>query len=251
MAEGRKQLGLIGRPLSHSFSKSFFTDKFRSLGLTNYHYELYELETIEEFLPLVKHTPDLIGINVTIPYKKEVMGFLDEISAEAKAIGAVNVIKIDGNKLYGFNTDYYGFKTSLLNWLPNNWHGKALILGTGGASLAVIAALTKSEIPYHVVSRNSGTDLLTYDQVKALDLLATHRLVLNTTPLGMQPQVNTAPDLDYHKIGSKHYLFDLVYNPASTTFMRNGAAMGAKVKNGLEMLELQAEKAWDIWTSNQ
>ncbi len=248
MAEPNKQLGLIGNPLSHSFSKSYFTKKFRELELTNYHYELYELETIEEFLPLVRNTPDLMGINVTIPYKKEVMSFLDEISAEAEAIGAVNVIKIDGHKLSGFNTDYYGFKTSLLNWLPESWQGKALVLGTGGASLAVIAALTDSEIPFQVVSRNSGPDLLTYDQVKVLDLLATHKLVLNTTPLGMQPQIKTAPDLDYHKIGPRHFLFDLVYNPALTTFMSNGLSMGAMVKNGIEMLELQAEKAWDIWT---
>jgi shikimate dehydrogenase len=248
MAEPNKQLGLIGNPLSHSFSKSYFTKKFRELELTNYHYELYELETIEEFLPLVRNTPDLMGINVTIPYKKEVMSFLDEISAEAEAIGAVNVIKIDGHKLSGFNTDYYGFKTSLLNWLPESWQGKALVLGTGGASLAVIAALTDSEIPFQVVSRNSGPDLLTYDQVKVLDLLATHKLVLNTTPLGMQPQIKTAPDLDYRKIGPRHFLFDLVYNPALTTFMSNGLSMGAMVKNGIEMLELQAEKAWDIWT---
>jgi shikimate dehydrogenase len=248
MAEPNKQLGLIGNPLSHSFSKSYFTKKFRELELTNYHYELYELETIEEFLPLVRNTPDLMGINVTIPYKKEVMSFLDEISAEAEAIGAVNVIKIDGHKLSGFNTDYYGFKTSLLNWLPESWQGKALVLGTGGASLAVIAALTDSEIPFQVVSRNSGPDLLTYDQVKVLDLLATHKLVLNTTPLGMQPQIKTAPDLDYHKIGPRHFLFDLVYNPVLTTFMSNGLSMGAMVKNGIEMLELQAEKAWDIWT---
>lgn len=248
MAEPNKQLGLIGNPLSHSFSKSYFTKKFRELELTNYHYELYELETIEEFLPLVRNTPDLMGINVTIPYKKEVMSFLDEISPEAEAIGAVNVIKIDGHKLSGFNTDYYGFKTSLLNWLPESWQGKALVLGTGGASLAVIAALTDSEIPFQVVSRNSGPDLLTYDQVKVLDLLPTHKLVLNTTPLGMQPQIKTAPDLDYHKIGPRHFLFDLVYNPALTTFMSNGLSMGAMVKNGIEMLELQAEKAWDIWT---
>jgi len=248
MAEPNKQLGLIGNPLSHSFSKLYFTKKFRELELTNYHYELYELETIEEFLPLVRNTPDLMGINVTIPYKKEVMSFLDEISPEAEAIGAVNVIKIDGHKLSGFNTDYYGFKTSLLNWLPESWQGKALVLGTGGASLAVIAALTDSEIPFQVVSRNSGPDLLTYDQVKVLDLLATYKLVLNTTPLGMQPQIKTAPDLDYHKIGPRHFLFDLVYNPVLTTFMSNGLSMGAMVKNGIEMLELQAEKAWDIWT---
>ena len=248
MAEGHKQLGLIGRPLSHSFSKSYFTKKFRELGLTNYHYDLFELETIKDILPLVKSTPGLVGLNVTIPYKKKVMSFLDEISAEAKAIGAVNVIRIYKEQLFGFNTDYYGFKTSLLNWLPESWQGKALVLGTGGASLAVIAALTDCEIPFKVVSRNSRPDLLTYDQVKTGDILATHRLVLNTTPLGMQPQVETAPDLDYNKLGPRHFLFDLVYNPASTTFMKRGLSQGAMVKNGLEMLELQAEKAWDIWT---
>ncbi len=248
MADPQKQLGLIGKPLSHSFSKSYFTEKFHKLGLTNYHYDLYELETINEFVPLIRHTPNLIGINVTIPYKKEVMPFLDEISPEAKAIGAVNVIKIVEDKLIGFNSDYFGFKTSLLQWIPSDWQGKALVLGTGGASLAVIAVLSDINIPYQVISRNHGHNLLTYNQLRDHDLLTTYRLVLNTTPLGMLPKIETAPDLDYQKIGSEHFLFDLVYNPASTTFMKYGQSRGAKVKNGLEMLELQAEKAWDIWT---
>ncbi len=248
MADHHKQLGLIGKPLSHSFSKSYFTEKFRKLGITNFQYELYELKTIADFLPLLKSTPGLIGLNVTIPYKKEIMGFLDEISADAEAIGAVNVIKINGNKLTGFNTDYFGFQSSLFDWLPGDWDGNALVLGTGGASLAVTAVLKDRNIAFQSVSRKSGPGLVSYDQVKILDLLATHSLIVNTTPLGMQPQIEVAPDLDYHKIGPQHFLFDLVYNPAATTFMRNGLSKGAMVKNGLEMLELQAEKAWDIWT---
>lgn len=248
MTDNYHRFGLIGKPLSHSFSESYFTEKFRKLGLSNYQYGLYQLETIEELLPLIKKIPDLTGLNVTIPYKKEVLAFLDEISPKSEAIGAVNVIKIDGNKLSGYNTDYYGFKTSLLNWLPESWKGKALVLGTGGASLAVTTALTDSNITFQTVSRNTGTDLITYQQAKDLDILSTHELIINTTPLGMQPDIQTTPDLDYEKIGPNHYLFDLVYNPATTTFMKNGLSKGAKVKNGLEMLELQAEKAWEIWT---
>jgi len=248
MAEGHKQLGLIGKPLSHSFSKSYFTKKFKELELANFHYELYELQTIKDFLPLLKQIPNLLGLNVTIPYKQEVMPFLDEISIEAKAIGAVNVIKIDEGELHGFNSDYFGFKNSLFKWLPQDWEGKALILGTGGASLAVAAVLKDQKIPFQSVSRTNGPDLITYDQLKESNLISHYKLIVNTTPLGMYPKIETAPDLDYHNIGSKHFLFDLVYNPADTTFMKNGISQGAKVKNGIEMLQLQAEKAWDIWT---
>ena len=248
MAEGHKQLGLIGKPLSHSFSKSYFTKKFKELELGNFHYELYELPTIQDLLPLLKRTPNLLGLNVTIPYKQAVLPFLDKISTEAAAIGAVNVIKIDGDQLYGFNSDYFGFKNSLLKWLPHDWEGKALVLGTGGASLAVGAVLKDQKIPFQSVSRTSGPDLVTYNQVKENNLISRYKLIINTTPLGMYPKIETAPDLDYQSISSKHFLFDLVYNPTDTTFMKYGLSMGAKVKNGIEMLQLQAEKAWDIWT---
>lgn len=248
MPEIIKQLGLIGKPLSHSFSKSYFAEKFHRQGISGYDYQLFELQSIDEFLPLIKKWPNLIGLNVTIPYKKAVIPFMDELSNEAKTIGAVNVIKVESGKLSGYNSDYYGFQTSLFNWLPRDWQGKALILGTGGASLAVIAVLRDKNIPFKLVSRYSGSDLITYHQVQTEELIRTHELIINTTPLGMHPNTEAAPDLDYTSIGADHFLFDLVYNPETTRFMHKGLEQGAQVKNGLEMLELQAEKSWEIWT---
>lgn len=248
MADQIKQLGLIGKPLSHSFSKSYFTEKFRTSGITDYSYGLFELNSINELLPLIESNPNLIGINVTIPYKQVVIPFLQEISGEAKTIGAVNVIKIVSGKLTGYNSDYYGFKTSLLNWLPKDWQGKALVLGSGGASLAVIAVLNHCNIPHQVLGRAKANQKMAYYEAKDLDLISTHKLIINTTPLGMQPNIQTAPDLDYQKISKDHYLYDLVYNPETTQFMKLGTRQGCQVKNGLEMLELQAEKSWEIWT---
>lgn len=247
MPENRKELGLIGKTLSHSFSKAYFEQKFSAQEIRDYSYELFELEGIEELLPLIKAHPQLIGLNVTIPYKQDVIPFLQEISPEAEVIGAVNVIKIQEGKLTGFNSDYFGFKTSLLNWLPNGWQGKALILGTGGASLAVMAVLDDCNIPFQRVSRSEGPDVVTYEDVTNLNLISGHKLIINTTPLGMQPNVESAPDLEYQKLNKEHFLYDLVYNPESTRFMQLGESQGASVKNGLEMLELQAEKSWEIW----
>lgn len=248
MSEIVKQLGLIGKPLSHSFSKSYFTKKFDQLGLKDFQYAHYELQSIEELLPLLKREPNLIGLNVTIPYKKEVIPFMDHLSEEATLIGAVNVIKVESGALTGFNSDYYGFRTSLLSWLPENWQGKALILGTGGASLAVVAVLNHLNIPFQLVSRQAGDNRVTYEQAKEMELVTNCKLLINTTPLGMHPKVKALPDLDYQRISTEHFLFDLVYNPETTTFMAKGMGQGAKVKNGLEMLELQAEKSWEIWT---
>jgi shikimate dehydrogenase len=160
------------------------------------------------------------------------------------------VIKLKEGKLYGYNSDYYGFETSLFNWLPQDWQGKALILGTGGASLAVAAVLNDRGVPFQSVSRNGNADKISYQDAKERDLLSTHQLIINTTPLGMQPLVEAAPNLNYDRLGGGYYLFDLIYNPEITTFMQHGQRRGAKVKNGLEMLELQAEKSWEIWTGN-
>lgn len=249
MPDHSKELGLIGKTLSHSFSKAYFEQKFSAHNIQDYSYELFELDGIEELLPLIENHPQLIGLNVTIPYKQEVIPFLQEISPEAKTIGAVNVIKIQKGKLTGFNSDYFGFKTSLLNWLPNGWHGKSLILGTGGASLAVMAVLDDCNISFQRVSRSEGPGIVTYEDVNNLDLVSRHKLIINTTPLGMQPNVESAPDLAYNKLGKEHFLYDLVYNPESTRFMQLGESQGTRVKNGLEMLELQAEKSWEIWIS--
>jgi shikimate dehydrogenase len=243
-----KQLGLIGKSLSHSFSKSYFANKFQQAGITDYRYDHYELKSIDEFLPLINKLPHLIGLNVTIPYKLEVIPLMDELSKEAEAIGAVNVIKVKAGKLTGFNSDYFGFQNSLVNWLPQHWQGKALILGTGGASQAVEAVLKDLQIPFQFVSRSPGADRVTYQQALDLQLIDSHQLIINTTPLGMHPQTDTYPDIDYDRISNEHFLYDLVYNPESTRFMQLGKKQGASIKNGLEMLELQAEKSWEIWT---
>ena len=250
MSDSVKQLGLIGKSLSHSFSKSYFANKFQQQGITGYRYHHYELESIDEFLPLINKVPHLIGLNVTIPYKLEVIPFMDDLSREAEAIGAVNVIKIEAGKLTGFNSDYFGFRTSLLKWLPQHWQGEALILGTGGASQAVEAVLKDQQIPFQFVSRHPGADSVTYEKARDLQLIDTHQLIINTTPLGMHPEIDTSPDIDYGRIGDEHFLYDLVYNPESTRFMQLGKDQGANVKNGLEMLELQAEKSWEIWTGS-
>jgi len=247
MPEAVKELGLIGKTLSHSFSKNYFEKKFREENIAGYSYQLFELPQIDKLSQLLEGHPQLIGLNVTIPYKQEVLPFIQQLSPEAKQIGAVNVIKIHQAKLTGYNSDYFGFKQSLLAWLPVGWDGQALILGTGGASLAVKAVLNDCNIGYQMVSRSAGSDRITYQELERLGLLSTHRLIINTTPLGMQPNVESAPELNYDNIGPQHYLYDLVYNPETTRFMELGSERGAQVKNGLEMLILQAEKSWEIW----
>ena len=248
MPDSVKQLGLIGKSLSHSFSKSYFARKFQRENISGYRYDHYEIGSMDDFLPLLEKVPQLIGLNVTIPYKRAVIPFMDRLSKEAEAIGAVNVIKVDAGKLTGFNSDYFGFQNSLLNWLPSQWQGEALVLGTGGASQAVEAVLTDQSIPFQFVSRQAGAQRVTYQQALDRELVASHKLIINTTPLGMHPKIETQPDLDYQQIGPDHFLYDLVYNPENTRFMQLGRAQGAQVKNGLEMLELQAEKSWEIWT---
>ena len=247
--------GLIGSPLTHSFSKRYFTDKFEREGITESSYDLYEMPTLDALPELLK-TPGLIGLNVTIPFKKEILNQLDELDdASAQRIGAVNTIKIyaDGSTK-GFNTDYYGFRQSLIEWLDR--HGetvkdfKALILGNGGAAKAVQVAFQDLGIHYRMVSRQPATDFLLYDDLTE-DILNEHLLIVNTTPLGTFPKVEGCPSLPYELITKKHYLYDLVYNPAETTFLKNGKAQGASIQNGLKMLELQAEKAWEIWTADE
>jgi shikimate dehydrogenase len=250
--------GLIGYPLSHSFSKKYFTEKFEKENIANSTYELFELQDIQDFPALIaeKRPLGLRGLNVTIPHKQNVIPYLDELDEKATKIGAVNVIKISQNgKLKGYNSDYYGFKTSLLNCMEkhkkndlnqNNLQNyKALVLGNGGAAQAVKVALEDVGIEYLVVSQRKNADTITYDEVE--NLLPTYHLIINTTPLGMYPNVEAAPTLPYSCINSKHYIFDLVYNPLETLLMKKGIENGAKVCNGLEMLHLQAEKAWELW----
>ncbi|SDK70011.1 shikimate dehydrogenase [Catalinimonas alkaloidigena] len=241
-----RKFGLIGYPLTHSFSKKYFTEKFAREGIAEASYELYELPDIERFPALCEAEPTLMGINVTIPHKKAVMPFLDALAPSAQKVGAVNVIRRfpDGRNV-GYNSDYDGFRLSLERFLPDSFAGKALILGTGGASQAVRAVLDDLGLAYHFVSRQATADF-TYKTLTP-EILQAHRLIINTTPLGTWPNVAQAPDLPYEAFTSQHYLFDLVYNPEVTECMHRAKAQGAQTKNGLEMLHLQAEKAWEIW----
>ena len=244
-----KQLGLIGYPLGHSFSKKYYLEKFRNEGIKNIDYDLYPLSTIKEFPSLYLNNPEFYGANVTIPYKQEVMQYLTELSEEAKEIGAVNCIQIrhesDGVRLKGFNTDAYGFEKSLEPLLKPN-HSKALIFGNGGATKAVAYSLKKLGIDFKIVSRTKTEDNLSYEDLTEALILNTP-LLINCTPLGTFPKTEECPALPYHVISSEHLLYDLIYNPEETLFLKKGKERGAAIKNGYEMLVLQAEKNWEIW----
>ena len=246
-----KIYGLVGHPLSHSFSKKYFNDKFATLGIENCTYELFDLQTIEEVDKLKAEKNNLFGFNVTIPYKEKVMPYLDYLDESAEMVGAVNVVKrVNDNKWTGYNSDYYGFKASLEKWLTCG-KVKSLVLGTGGASKAVIAVLKKLDMEYNTVSRNRHAADFTYESLKGNNtLIAEHKLIINTTPLGMHPDLNTFPDIDYPLLFEQHFLYDLVYNPRETKFLNKGKAQGCQIKNGLEMLELQAKKSWEIWNNS-
>lgn len=244
--------GLIGQTLSHSFSKKYFSAKFANEGVTDAAYELFPLETIDRFPELLKNQPNLRGLNVTIPYKQQVIPYLDVLDPAARRIGAVNVIKIaaDGIKT-GYNSDYFGFKTTLENWLPKQYpqempNLRALILGTGGASKAVRVALEDMGIAHTHVSRQRGENAISYGDLTEKSLAANH-LVINTTPLGMYPDTAVFPPLPYEWLTREHLLYDLIYNPEETAFLKRGAAQGAKTFGGLPMLHAQAEKSWEIW----
>lgn len=237
--------GIIGNPLAHSCSPDFFAKKFARLGIDE-RYERFPLAEISEFPDLLRRHPQLKGLNVTIPFKEKVLDFLDEIDPEAAAIGAVNCIKIVDGKTTGFNTDIIGLEQSFEHWLPSFFPEKALILGTGGASKAVAAALTKREISFQFVSRNPLPAGLSYHQLTG-SIISGHKLIINTTPLGMYPQLNTAPALPYEALGTHHFLLDLIYNPVETLFLQYGRKQGTYIKNGEEMLVEQAEASWKIW----
>ncbi len=240
--------GLIGYPLSHSFSKGYFTQKFEKEGITNCFYEAFPLEKIELLLSILKSYPNLKGLNVTIPYKEAVIGYLNQLDEGARAIGAVNCIKIEKGFLLGYNTDAYGFERALQEFLQANQAQpkQALVLGTGGAAKAVFFVLSKLNIRYTVVSRELGKADLTYKMLHSLDEFP---LIINTTPLGMAPNIETFPNIPYHCLSSQHLLYDLVYNPEQTLFLQKGMQQGAATQNGLSMLYYQAEKAWEIWNT--
>ncbi|MBA4850841.1 shikimate dehydrogenase [Emticicia sp. BO119] len=241
--------GLIGYPLGHSFSKKYFTEKFGQMGIADTNaYELFELPDIQALPQLIESQPNLKGLNVTIPHKQAVMPFLDGLDASAEKVGAVNVIKIgEGGKLIGYNSDYYGFKTSLEEFIPANSSLKALVLGNGGAAKAVVAALNDLAIAFKIVSRIKSEGTLGYEDL-AIEI-GNYQLIINSSPVGTYPKSDVCPDIPYEQLTPDHYLYDLVYNPVQTLFLQKGDEQGAKTHNGLKMLHLQAEKAWEIWNS--
>lgn len=263
--------GLIGYPLSHSFSKKYFSEKFEKQQIANTVYELFELQNITEFPKLVREIENLKGLNVTIPYKQQIIPYLDELDEVAARIGAVNVIKVmPDKKLKGYNSDYYGFRQSLINCLFANkithdvtndltiYKQKAIILGNGGAAQAVKVALEDLGIAYQVVSQKANTNNInnklnnevSYESLSSnVELLDKYQIIINTTPLGMYPNTDAMPEIPYQLLNEKHLIFDLVYNPPETLLMQKAIKQGAKVQNGLEMLYLQAEKAWEIWNT--
>ena len=281
-----RKFGLIGYPLGHSFSKQYFTDKFRREKIVDCSYENYPISDIAQIKDIIKSEPELCGLNVTIPYKTKIIDFLDFIAEEAEEIGAVNVIKIkrDKNKtlLYGYNSDYVGVSDSLRGCIEGMWQrhcegdspkqsseiqcfgllhsvrndGKcgfsnslikqALILGTGGASKAVHYTLQKAGVTVQFVSREKSAGVLTYSELTP-KILATTQLIVNSTPLGMFPNIKSLPEINYKCLGSKHILFDLVYNPEITAFLQKGIEQGCTIVTGVKMLVSQAERAWQIW----
>lgn len=241
-----KLFGLIGKNIDYSFSRTHFSEKFKREKL-DYKYENFDLQSIEDF-PHIFESKNISGLNVTIPYKESIIPYLNALDSEAKAIGAVNTIKVSGDKLIGYNTDHYGFKSSLLPHL-NSTHKKAMILGTGGASKAVAYALESLEIEVCFVSRNPKNEqTITYDNLRIEDIQE-HTIIINCTPLGTHPNIDEHPPIPYNRIGENHLLYDLIYNPSETKFLSIGKKANAQVLNGLEMLRLQAEKSWEIWHS--
>jgi len=238
-----RRFGLIGFPLSHTFSPGYFAKKFKTEGIQDCDYQAYPISKIHEFDGLI--TEDLVGLNVTIPYKEQVIPYMTDVSEAVKAIGAVNTIVHKNGKLYGYNSDVVGFQKSLTSWIADNkMPTKSLILGSGGAAKAVAYVCDQLGILYQVVSRKSG--FLNYKNISD-SVLNEHTLIVNTTPLGMSPLTESCPAIPYEYLTEKHYCYDLIYNPEKTLFLQKAESKGAAIKNGYEMLILQAEESWRIW----
>lgn len=242
----RRLYGLIGKNISYSFSKKYFTDKFSIGNLEDCTYENFDLETIEEFPKIIAANPDLKGLNITIPYKESIIPYLNKLSSNAAQIGAVNVIRFTKKgKLKGYNSDYYGFMKSLKPLLQPH-HKRALILGTGGAAKAVSFALDQLGILYTFVTREEKEGMIDYDRINATTF-DNHHIIINCTPIGTSPNIKEFPQIPYTFFTEKHIAFDLIYNPEETQFLKKAKKKGAVTKNGYEMLVFQAEKAWKIW----
>jgi shikimate dehydrogenase len=244
-----KRYGLIGRTLTHSFSKNFFAKKFESERITDCVYDNFELKAIGEFPLFIKAYPDLRGLNVTIPYKEDVLQYLTDSNDIVKEIGACNCIKIDDNQLIGYNTDVLGFRASLVPKLRRH-HRRALILGTGGAAKAIRFVLEQLGIDYSIVSRRKRPNELGYEDLGE-EVMADHHLIINTTPLGMYPNVDADPPVPYEYVTHRHFLYDVIYNPEKTKFLAEGEKRGAQICNGYEMLIEQAEESWRIWNQEK
>ncbi len=239
--------GLIGKNIAYSFSKKFFNEKFKKEGLAH-SYQNFDIDTIELFKKIIKENTGIKGLNVTIPYKENIIPYLDTLDNQARIIGAVNTIKVlEDGSLKGYNTDHYGFSKALSSY-PAISNKTALILGNGGASKAIKYALDTLGYCCTTVSRVKTQDTITYDQVTK-QVLEKHTLIVNTTPLGVVPDVLKCPEIPYRYLTKEHFLFDLIYNPQKTTFLRHGLAKGATIANGSKMLEYQAQEAWNIWNS--
>ena len=242
----KKKFGLVGRSISYSFSKAYFTKKFADLGLEDHSYDNFDLESLSEFDGLLRQKV-LQGLNVTIPYKQEIIPYLDDLDEKAKTIGAVNTIKFVNHQLVGYNTDAYGFEQSLIPLLQTQ-HKKALILGTGGASKAITYVLDHLGLDYAFISRNPKNKQFAYSDL-GKEHFQGYQVIVNCSPVGTFPQVKDKPQIPYDFITGRHLLYDLIYNPEETAFLLEGKKRGATVQNGLHMLQLQAEKAWEIWNS--
>lgn len=242
-----KRYGLIGYPLTHSFSQRFFTEKFSQEGILDCLYENFPIAAIGDLPQIIRDRPDLCGLNVTIPYKEKVIPYLHATNAVVAAIGACNCIRMEGQELHGFNTDTEGFRRSLLTLLRPG-HRKALVLGGGGAAKAVLYVLDELGLDVLQVVRKGGLERphLHYTELGP-SIMADHTLIVNTTPLGTYPDVDAAPPLPYEYLTSRHHLYDLVYNPPETLFLKKGRERGATVQNGADMLIIQAEESWRIW----
>jgi len=246
-----KQLALIGKSLSHSFSQSYFTQKFNEDSLNDYEYSLFELATIEELPLLFEAFPHLIGFNVTIPYKESIIPFLDELDPVAQLLGAVNVVKVINKNnqrvLKGFNTDYLGFLATLKPYkVLFKQKVQALILGTGGASKSVAYCFLLLDIPFKLVSQKLKNNAIQYHDLTA-QMISKYKIIVNTTPLGMFPHINEKPEIPYNGIQKDTLLIDLIYNPEVTSFLQEGIQRGANIENGLKMLQVQAEESWEIF----
>ncbi|SDH73097.1 shikimate dehydrogenase family protein [Winogradskyella thalassocola] len=247
--KSKLKFGLVGKDISYSFSRGYFKDKFDSENLPN-SYVNFDLQSIDELSEIIKTTSNLKGLNVTIPYKEQVIPLLDKLNKKARDIGAVNTIRFTKKKkLVGYNTDFYGFRNSIKPHLKSH-HKKALILGTGGASKAIAYALKKLKIKYDFVSRSQKENVTYLYSDLTSDIISEYTIIINCTPIGTFPKVNECPDIPYDAVTSEHILYDLIYNPEQTKFLQCGQLKGATTINGLEMLRLQAEKSWEIWNKS-